>query len=244
MMENTQFSALFAEICKKNGLERYIFTEIAEQFERLTDLMLETNRVMNVTALTTIEKIIPLHYADCLKIADRIPAGATVADVGCGGGFPTLPLALVRPDLTIVGIDSTDKKVRYVQRTADALGLSNVRTMAARAEELAHDTAIRESFDVVISRAVARLNVLNELCLPLVAVGGQFMAMKGAAGQAELDEAAHGMARLGAEIRTSEAYQIHLSSESEERVLIIAKKIAVTPREFPRPFGNIKKKPL
>ena len=243
-MENTQFSALFAEICEKNGLEQYATPELTAQFDKMTELMLETNRVMNVTALTTVEKIIPLHYADCLKIADRIPEGATVADIGCGGGFPTLPLAMVRPDLTIVGIDSTDKKVRYVQRTAETLGLSNVRTVAARAEELAHNPSFRESFDVVISRAVARLNVLDELCVPLAAVGGQFIAMKGAAGEIELDEASHGMSRLGAEIRVVEPYQIHLRDESEKRVLIIADKIAPTPREFPRPFGNIKKKPL
>lgn len=243
-MEKNQFSALFAEICEKNGLQKYVTPEITAQFDRLTELMLETNRVMNVTALTTPEKIVPLHYADCLMIADRIPEGATVADVGCGGGFPTLPLAIVRPDLTIVGIDSTDKKVRYVQRTAEALGLSNVHTKAARAEELAHDPTTRESFDVVISRAVARLNVLDELCLPLVKVGGQFIAMKGAAGQTELDEATHGIGRLGGEVAVSEAYRVSLQTETEDRVLIIANKTAPTPREFPRPFGNIKKKPL
>lgn len=243
-MENTQFAAIFADICIKNGLERYVTPEQTAAFEHLTELMLETNRVMNVTALTTLEKIIPLHYADCLKIADRIPEGATVADIGCGGGFPTLPLAMVRPDLTVVGIDSTDKKVRYVQRTAEALGLSNVRTVATRAEELAQDPAYRESFDAVISRAVARLNVLGELCLPLVALGGQFIAMKGAAGQVELEEAAHGISRLGGEIQAADPYQIHLSDESEERVLIVVGKTTPTPREFPRPFGNIKKKPL
>ena len=243
-MENTQFTAIFADICGKNGLERYVTPKRTAAFEHLTELMLETNRVMNVTALTTLEKIVPLHYADCLKIADRIPEGATVADVGCGGGFPTLPLAIVRPDLTVVGIDSTDKKVRYVQRTAEALGLSNVRTVATRAEELAQDPAYRESFDAVISRAVARLNVLGELCLPLVALGGQFIAMKGAAGQVELEEAAHGISRLGGEIQAADPYQIHLSNESEERVLIVVGKTTPTPREFPRPFGNIKKKPL
>jgi len=243
-MENTLFSALFTDICFKNGLDNYATPETIAQFEHLTELMLETNRTMNVTALTTLEKIIPLHYADCLKIACCIPQGATVADIGCGGGFPTLPLAIVRPDLTIVGIDSTDKKVRYVQRTAEALGLSNVHTVAARAEELAQDAAYRESFDVVISRAVARLNVLDELCLPLVKVGGQFTAMKGAAGEIELEEASHGISRLGGKIFAVKSYEIYLSSESEARVLIVVTKNAPTPREFPRPFGNIKKKPL
>ncbi len=243
-MENTPFSTLFAEICDKNDLLHYVTPELTAQFERLTELMLETNRVMNVTALTTLDKIIPLHYADCLKIAISIPEGATVADIGCGGGFPTLPLAIVRPDLTIVGIDSTDKKVRYVQRTADALKLPNVSTLAARAEELAQDASYRESFDIVISRAVARLNVLDELCMPLVKVGGQFIAMKGAAGQVELDEATHGIGRLGGEILAVKRYEIHLSDTSEDRTLIVTAKTTPTPREFPRPFGNIKKKPL
>lgn len=243
-MENAHFSALFAGICCKNGLDRYATPEITDQFERLTKLMLEINRVMNVTALDTLDKIIPLHYADCLKIADRIPKSSTVVDIGCGGGFPTLPLAIARPDLSILAVDSTDKKVRYVQRTVEELGISNVFTMTARAEELAHNPTYREAFGVVISRAVARLNVLDELCLPLVRVGGQFIAMKGAAGQIELEEATHGIGRLGGEIRVAEPYRIHLSNESEERMLIIAVKTAPTPREFPRPFGNIKKKPL
>ena len=152
-MENAHFSALFADICVKNGLDSYATPETIAQFEHLTELMLETNRVMNVTALTTLEKIIPLHYADCLKIADRIPEGATVADIGCGGGFPTLPLAMVRPDLTVVGIDSTDKKVRYVNETAARLGISpnTLTALSMRAEEGGSvGGQLREKFNIVV----------------------------------------------------------------------------------------------
>ena len=132
----SQFEKLFTEIFRKNGLENYIRNDTVQKFEKLTEIMIRTNAVMNITALTTMEKIIPLHYADCVKIADRIPEGASVIDVGCGGGFPILPLAIVRPDLKITGLDSTDKKVRYVQSTADELELK-ISTISARAEDAA-----------------------------------------------------------------------------------------------------------
>ena len=118
-----RFEELFIDIFRKNGLDQYIRDDIIAKFKSLTDIMIETNAVMNITALTTLEKIIPLHYADCVKIAGHIPEGASVIDIGCGGGFPILPLAIVRPDLNITGLDSTDKKIRYVQKTGDALGL-------------------------------------------------------------------------------------------------------------------------
>ena len=124
MTNENEFETLFQEVFHKNELDAYISEKTIRLFTDLTDRMVETNRVMNITALTTPEKIIPLHYVDCALIAGRIPENAKVADVGCGGGFPTLPLAILRPDLTITAIDSTEKKVRYVAETAKALGLS------------------------------------------------------------------------------------------------------------------------
>ena len=117
------FEKIFSDIFEKNELHAYINDENIEKFWNLTQLMLETNAVMNITAITDIEKIIPLHYADCVKIADLIPQNATVADIGCGGGFPILPLAIVRPDLRLIGIDSTEKKARYVSETAKKTGV-------------------------------------------------------------------------------------------------------------------------
>jgi 16S rRNA (guanine527-N7)-methyltransferase len=237
------FETLFRDIFEKNNLENYITDENIRRFEKLTEIMLETNQNMNITAITELEKVIPLHYADCVKVAEYIPQNATVLDVGCGGGYPILPLAIVRPDLRITGLDSTEKKIKYVQKTADLLGL-HVQTMAARAEDVAKMSDFRENYDVVIGRAVARLNVLDELCLPFVKIGGRFMAMKGLAGREEYGEAVTGVQRLGGELENLKEYELALLEGSEKRTLITIRKIASTPREFPRTFGAIKKKPL
>ena len=237
------FSELFCDIFEKNGLSQYATPENIQKFERLTDIMLSTNRSMNITAITDVEKIIPLHYADCVKIAAHIPSNATVLDVGCGGGFPILPLAIVRPDLQITGLDSTDKKIRYVKQAGEQLGL-NIRTLSARAEDVAKLPEYREGFDVVIGRAVARLNVLDELCVPFVKVGGLFLAMKGLAGADEHKEAEIGIERLSGQTREVLEYDLHTHNDVEKRTLIVVEKISKTPREFPRTFGSIKKKPL
>ncbi len=239
----SQFRELFTDIFQKNGLEQYIQDDIIAKFSELTDIMIATNAVMNITALTTVEKIIPLHYADCAKVAEFIPQGARVADIGCGGGFPILPLAIIRPDLHLVGIDSTDKKIKYVQNTADHFGL-NVQAISGRAEDLTKMAEHRDAYDIVVSRAVARLNVLDELCMPFIKVDGKFIAMKGAAGQEELDEAMNGIRKLGGELIKTEEYALHTGDADERRFLIEIQKSKATPNEYPRGFGAIKKKPL
>ncbi len=244
MINSTDFTRLFTAVFSANNLNAYIQQPIIDAFQTLTARLTEVNAVMNLTALTTPEKIIPLHYADCALTADCFPAGASVADVGCGGGFPTFPLAILRSDLQITAIDSTGKKIKYVQETASLLGLSNVRAVTARAEELGRDAAWRERFDVVTSRAVARLNLLDELCLPLCRVGGSLLLLKGAAGMEELEEARDGIRRLGGGEAVGERLTLDTLTDREERVLISACKQAPTPREFPRQFGQIRKRPL
>ncbi len=240
----TTFQNMFTEIFKKNGLDEYINGYIIEKFAQLTEIMLEINANMNITALTTLDKIIPLHYADCVFAASHIPVGSQVVDIGCGGGFPILPLAIIRPDLNLVGVDSTEKKVRYVQLAANQLELCNVETIAARAEDLGKDTNFRETFDVAISRAVARLHILDELVLPLVRPDGTFIAMKGALGHEEALEAKRGTVILGAESHRETFYQLHTFDEAEERTIIVFNKNRPTPPAYPRSFGAIKKKPL
>ena len=242
-MDYLNFREYFIRVFEKNGLESYSTDENIRKFYDLTVKMVETNKVMNITALTTMDKIVPLHYADCVKAAAFIPQNATVADIGCGGGFPILPLAIVRPDLKLVGIDSTEKKIRYVQNTADELGLS-VTAISGRAEDLAKQTDYRDHFDVVISRAVARLNVLDELCMPFVKVGGRFIALKGAAGQEELSEAMNGIQKLGGQLQGTDEYSLFTADDEEKRVMVRIEKISATPKEYPRAFGAIKKKPL
>lgn len=242
-MDYTSFRELFLRIFEKNGLLSYASEENIRKFHALTDIMIETNRVMNITALTTEDKIVPLHYADCVKVCDLIPKNAKVMDIGCGGGFPLLPLAIVRPDLRLTGLDSTEKKIRYVENTARQLDLA-VTGIGARAEELAKEKTHRESYDIAISRAVARLNLLDELCIPFVKLGGHFIAMKGAAGGEELAEAVNGIQRLGGKIAESLEYELYTTESNEKRTVITVFKKQNTPKEFPRAFGAIKKRPI
>ena len=242
-MEYTEFKELFLQIFKKNGIDHLVNEEMIQKFYKLTKIMVETNKVMNITALTTEDKIIPLHYADCVKVGEMIPAGAKVIDIGCGGGFPLLPLAIVRPDLDLTGLDSTEKKIRYVQNTANQLGL-RINAVSARAEDLAKDSAHREQYDISISRAVARLNLLDELCMPFVKIGGEFIALKGAAGIEEKEEAENGIQRLGGQVIEFPEYDLLTTNETEKRFVIRVSKKQSTPREFPRAFGAIKKRPL
>lgn len=238
-----RFKHLFNEIFHANGLDSFVTEKNVETFWNLTEVMLKTNAVMNITAITDIEKIIPLHYADCVKIANLIPENATVADIGCGGGFPILPLSIVRPDLKIVGIDSTEKKVKYVSEVGHMLGL-NIEIVADRAEALARLPEMRQKFDVVVSRAVARLNILDELCMPFVKPDGIFIAMKGAAGLQELDEASAGIKILGGTIEQKIEYSLNLSEQEEKRTVFVVRQNGKIDHVYPRPFANIKKKPL
>lgn len=239
-----RFETLFKDIFERNQLGRYVTNDVIRQFADLTDIMLDMNEHMNVTAITELEKVIPLHYADCAVLADMIPQGTRLLDVGCGGGFPTLPLAILRPDLAITALDSTEKKVRYVADTADKLGLKII-TLAGRAEDLAAaNTGHREQFDVVVSRAVARLNMLDELCLPFIKKDGLFLCMKASAGHEELAEAEKGIIKLGGEVEKVIDSQLQMTDKQEERCLIQIRKVKYTPGAYPRAFAKIKKSPL
>lgn len=232
------FKESYLRILSENGLTQYATEDLALRFEELTDRLLDYNAKVNLTAITDPEQIILRHYADCLMAADSFPQNATVLDVGCGGGFPCLPLAIARPDLTVTGLDSTEKKLRFVQSTADAMGLS-LTTVAGRAEELSHGE-MRQSFDVVTARAVAAMNVLAEWCLPFVKTGGLFIALKGSSGAEELAVAKKGISVLGAGKPTLREYTL----SDMGRSLITVPKVANTPIQYPRPNGKIMKKPL
>lgn len=219
------------------GLAEYATDGCVSSFETLLTLLLKTNEAYNLTAITEPREVILRHFADSLTAARYLPEGATVIDVGCGGGFPSLPLAIARPDLTITALDSTAKKLAFVDMAAKTLSLK-VTTLAARAEEY---TAGRERFDAAVSRAVARMNLLTELCLPLVKVGGIFLAMKGADGENELIEAENAIRKLGGSVAAAERFSL---LSAGERFLISVKKEAPTPAGYPRSWGKIKKKPL
>lgn len=241
-LEFQDFCGIFDSVFEKNGLTEHINDKTRHKFFMLAQYLIEENKKYNLTALCSMDKIIPLHFADCAIAAKYIPTGAKVIDVGCGGGFPTLPLAILRPDITVCGLDSTSKKLVFIESAAEMLDLDNVTTITGRAEELAKDNF--EAFDVAISRAVARLNILDELCLPFVRIGGYFITLKGLAGEEELSEAQKGIEILGGSTEKVEKYQLFTCEEPENRTNIIIRKVQATPKPYPRTFGTIKKKPL
>ena len=233
-----QFEQLYFDILKANGLDKFATPLLAQRFAQLTDRLVDFNAKVNLTAITDPAEIIVRHYADCLAACDAFPQGKKVLDVGCGGGFPSLPLAIARPDLTITGLDSTAKKLVFVGETAKEMGLS-LSTVAGRAEELAHGN-MRESFDVVTARAVAALNVLVEWCLPFLKVGGVMIALKGSGGKEELAAAKKAIATLGGgNVKLTEYTLAEMG-----RTLVVIEKIKPTPEQYPRPNGKIMKKPL
>ncbi len=211
----------------------------------LTERMLEVNKSMNLTAITDIDAIILKHYADSLTVSRFIHANARVIDIGCGAGFPSLPLAIFRPDIEILALDSTTKRINYVNEVAGLLSLGNITAVSARAEELAQKQSHREKFDIATARAVAPLNILAELCLPFVKQGGQFVAMKAARGDTELDDARAAIAICGGKLKSSETIALTADGEHfESRNIICISKAATTPPKYPRVYAQISKKPL
>lgn len=251
MLSYTEFSHDLSATFAANGLASLITKEVTDKFYTLTDCLLSANEKMNLTAITAPRDVAVKHYADCALAVHLISENASLADVGTGAGFPALPFAILRPDIKVTAIDSTQKKLDYVARTAQALSLTNLTTLAARAEALGQDKDYREHFDIVTARAVARMNVLCEWCMPLIKKGGYFLALKGKSAKEELDEAAHAIDVLGGVTR--EFLPLTLSdpfsektetNDSMQRSLIFIYKRQFTPGQYPRANAQISKKPL
>ncbi len=211
----------------------------------LTNHMLEVNKSMNLTAIKEEKAVILRHYVDSLLISELLKPNAKIIDVGCGAGFPTLPLAVFRPDLQITALDGTAKRIEYVKQTAKLLELENVSAIAGRAEDLAQNPEFREKFDYATARAVAALPVLSELCLPFVKLGGEFVAMKALKADEEISQAVNAIAKCGGILKASEQRELKDENENaDSRAIIVVSKTKATPKEFPRHYSKISKKPL
>lgn len=228
-------------------LTRFYLPDLSEDaYGRLSVIaarLTEVNQSLNLTALTAPEEIALLHFYDSLSLLQTglFDVEKSVLDVGCGGGFPSLPLAACTP-CHVTANDATAKKLRFVEETAQYAGISNLSTLCGRAEELGREKLYREQYDIVVSRGVARLNILCEWCMPFCSVGGSFVAMKGRNGKDELAEAENAIRTLGGEL--AEVREIPIPVFDRVHTLIVIQKTAPTDDTYPRSNGRIQKKPL
>ena len=228
------------DICAEFGAE--ITPEKAEKLNLYGNLLLEWNEKINLTAITDPEEVVIKHFLDCILFLKHIeiPQNAKVIDVGTGAGFPGVVLKIMREDIHLTLLDGLNKRIVFLNDVLEKLNLS-AKTIHARAEEAGKKAAFREQYDIATARAVARLNVLAEYCLPFVKVGGSFVAMKGPSAESEVADAAKALTLLGGE-------NARLVSEklptNDERSFIIAKKISQTAPKYPRISAKISKQPL
>ena len=232
MMESILQEGLTALRLPLDGIPRFI---------RYADLLAEKNRVMNLTAINDPADVARLHFLDSaalLALADF--RGKSVVDVGTGAGFPGLPLRILEPSIRLTLLDAQNKRVEFLREVCRGLDLTGVNCVHGRAEEFA--VSYRESFDLAVSRAVASLPMLVELCLPLVKTGGAFLAMKSIDSNEELNAAERAVQMLGGRLEKPLDYVIS-GTEVRHRLVIITK-ISETPKKYPRTFAKIKKNPL
>ena len=209
-----------------------------EQFCEFGRLLVEKNQVMNLTAITEPTAVAQLHFLDSMSVLKTWDCrGKTVIDVGCGAGFPGVPVAIGEPTANVTLLDSLQKRMNWLKEILPGLGV-NATVVAARAEE--YVAQHREQYDLATSRAVARLNILCELCLPYVKVGGKFLALKGAMTHEEVDEAKKAIATLGGRVADIFEYPV---ADAVHRIVII-EKVKPTPKAYPRKFAKIKQQPL
>ena len=231
----------FREALSAKGL--LLSHEQMHQFAEYVTLLREWNEQMNLTAITDPAEIYVKHFYDSLTLAFYQPlTDQRLCDVGSGAGFPSIPLKILFPNLAVTIVDLLNKRITFLNHLCQHLGLKNVACYHMRAEEFGKKPEFRQQFDVVTARAVARLSVLSELCLPLVRVSGQFVALKAATTETELAASQKAIKILGGAYRTT--HVLTLPEQAGERQLVVVDKVTNTPTRYPRKAGIINKNPL
>ena len=215
-----------------------------QQFLKYYEVLIEWNKVMNLTGITEFNEVITKHFLDSLAIVKGCDFGKieTVIDIGTGAGFPGIPLKIAFPNLKIVLLDSLKKRINFLTEVVREIAVENVETIHGRAEDFANKIEYRESFDLVVSRAVANLSTLSEYCLPFVKVGGEFISYKSGEIVKEVSQAKKAVNVLGGEITSSEVF--NLLDTDIERSLVVIKKNRQTPKKYPRKAGMPSKEPI
>ncbi|MGO4539128.1 16S rRNA (guanine(527)-N(7))-methyltransferase RsmG [Paenibacillus sp. 2TAB19] len=215
-----------------------------EQFDTYFRLLVEWNEKMNLTGITERDAVYEKHFYDSASLSFfvNIDKVERIADIGSGAGFPSIPLKICFPHLKVTIVDSLNKRIQFLNFLVEQLGVSDVSCVHGRAEDIAKLPEHRDSYDLVTARAVARLNVLNEFCLPFVRKNGLFAAMKGSQSEEEVREASFSLRELKAKIKVQ--HQLQLPNEQSERHIVIIEKLDATPRKYPRKAGTPLKQPL
>ena len=229
----------------KSELEKLgisISEEQLEQFIRYYEMLIEKNKVMNLTAITDFDEVIEKHFIDSLNLfrfAD-LKADKTIIDMGTGAGFPGIPLKIAFPNLKITLADSLNKRILFLNDVISELGLTDIDTVHGRAEDLAKDKTYRENYDICVSRAVANLSTLSEYCLPFVKIGGQFISYKSGDCDEEITNAKSAIFLLGGRLNQIQKFEMNENSRS----FVIIDKVNGTSKQYPRKAGLPSKKPL
>lgn len=231
----------------KNGLQQLhiaLSEKQMEQFLQYYELLVEKNKVMNLTAITEFDEVVEKHFLDSVSLTKQLDLHQPlkVLDLGTGAGFPGIPLKIVFPELEITLMDSLNKRVLFLQDVISSLQLQNIEAVHGRAEEAAKNKKYRESFDLCVSRAVANISTLSEYCLPFVKIGGSFISYKSSTIEDELEDGKKGIAILGGKVK--DVYKFTLPDSELQRSFVIIEKEKKTPKAYPRKAGTPSKEPL
>ena len=235
---------IFAEELANYGFK--LSSKQKEQFATYYNKLIEFNKKVNLTRITDKNEVYLNHFFDSitplLEFSDLFKGEKSLCDVGAGAGFPSLPIKILCPDLSITIVDSLGKRLKFLDELVSDLSLDKVTLVHSRAEDAGQNKNLREKFDLVTGRAVARMSVLSEYCLPLAKVDGYLVALKGPKAQDELAEAKNAIEVLGGSVK--EVKELTLPDTDDERTLIVVKKVKATPKKYPRQAGTPNRKPL
>ena len=226
------------------ALDIVLDQEQIDQFDKYYEILVEWNKVMNLTGITEYQEVVEKHFLDSLSIVKvmDMDQAERVIDIGTGAGFPGIPLKIAFPKLDIVLLDSLNKRIRFLDHVIEELGLEGIRTIHGRAEDFARDGKYREQYDVCVSRAVANLSSLSEYCLPYVKVGGRFVSYKSGDIGEEVNDASKAIALLGGKKERIEKFQ--LPDTDIQRSFVVIRKTKNTQKRYPRKAGMPTKEPL